>query len=127
LNRPKEVAVGRTLEAVVFLAVLYPLITTFGLRGVGWAGVIAYAFACINRLVALNEIIPGIFSKLLRTSVSTLAAVGAGLLLAGVGLSLLTSPLPRVMLGGLLSTIVPAGILLLFRGDLRKWLIEWFS
>jgi len=127
LNRPKEVAVGRTLEAVVFLAVLYPLITTFGLRGVGWAGVIAYAFACINRLVALNEIIPGIFSKLLRTSVSTLAAAGAGLLLAGVGLTLLTSPLPRVMLGGLLSTTVPAGILLLVRGDLRKWLIEWFS
>src|SRR6266851_4981615 len=33
LNRPKQVAVGRTMEAVVFLAVLYPSITAFGLAG----------------------------------------------------------------------------------------------
>ena len=65
LNRPREVAVGRTLEAVVFLAALYPLIKAFGLVGAGWAGVIAYAFACVNRLIALNKIIPGISSKLL--------------------------------------------------------------
>lgn len=127
LNRPKQVAVGKTLEAVVFLAVLYPLITAFGLTGAAWAGLIAYAFACVNRLVALNEIIPGISSKLFRISLSTLAAAGAGLLIAGVSLTFLTSPLPRVILGGLLSTIIPAVILLLIRADLRKWLIEWFS
>ena len=127
LNKPKQVAVGRTLEAVVFLAVLYPLIRAFGLAGAAWAGVIAYAFACVNRLVALNEIIPGISSKLFRISLSTLAAAGAGLLIAGVSLTFLTSPLPRVILGGLLSTIIPPVILLLIRADLRKWLVEWFS
>lgn len=127
LNRPKQVAVGRTLEAVVFLAVLYPLITAFGLAGAAWAGVAAYAFACVNRLVALSEIIPGISSKLLRISLSSLAAAGAGLLIAGVSLTFLTSPLPRLILGGLLSTIIPAIILLLIRADLRKLLIEWCS
>ncbi len=127
LNRPKQVAVGKTLEAAVFLAVLYPLITAFGLTGAAWAGLIAYAFACINRLVALNEIIPGISLKLFRISLSTLAAAGAGLLIAGISLAFITSRLPRVILGGLLSTIVPAIILLLIRADLRKWLIEWFS
>jgi len=127
LNRPKDVAVGRTLEAVVFLAVLYPLITTFGLPGVGWAGVIAYAFACVNRLVALNEILPGISSKLFRISLSTLAAAGAGLMIAGVCLTFLTSPLARLVLGGLCSTIIPAVLLLLVRADLRTWVIEWFS
>ncbi len=125
LNRPQQVAVGKTLEAVVFLAALYPLITAFGLPGVGWAGLIAYAFACVNRIVALNEIIPGISSKLFRISLSTLGAVGAGLLIAGVSLTFLTSPLPRVILGSLVSTIIPAVILLLVRADLRKWLIEW--
>ncbi|HKR59034.1 MAG TPA: hypothetical protein VJS64_04820, partial [Pyrinomonadaceae bacterium] len=125
--RPKEVAVGRTLEALVFLAALYPLITAFGLIGVGWAGVIAYAFACVNRLVALNEIIPGILSKLFRISLSSLAAAGAGLLIASFSLTFLTAPLPRVMLGGFLSTVIPVMILLLVRADLRKWLIEWFS
>ncbi|MGH9968917.1 MAG: lipopolysaccharide biosynthesis protein [Pyrinomonadaceae bacterium] len=127
LNRHKQVAGGRVLEAIVFLAVLYPLITAFGLTGAAWAVVITYAFACVNRLVALNQIIPGISSKLFRTSLSISAAAGAGLLIAGVSLTLLTSPLPRVILGGLLSTIIPSVILLLIRSDLRKWLIEWFS
>jgi O-antigen/teichoic acid export membrane protein len=127
LNRPKEVAWGRTLEAVVFLAALYPLITAFKLSGVGWAGVIAYAFAFVNRLVALNRIIPGILSKLFRISLSSLAAAGSGLLIAGISLTFLTSSLSRVILGGLLSTVIPVVILLLVRADLRKWLIEWFA
>jgi len=127
LNRPREVTVGTTLEAIVFLAALYPLIKILGLTGAAWAGMIAYAFACVNRLMALNRIIPGISSKLFRISLSTLAAAATGLLIAGVTLSFLTSPLPRVILGGLLSTIVPPAILLLLRADLRGWLIEWFS
>ena len=127
LNMPKQVAVGQTLEAVVFLAVLYPLITAFGLPGAAWAGVIAYAFACVNRFVALSEIIPGISSKLFRISLSNLAAAGAGLLIAGASLTFLSSPLPRVILGGLLSTIIPPVILLLINADLRKWLVEWFA
>jgi len=127
LNRPREVTVGSILEAVVFLAALYPLIRTLGLTGAAWAGMIAYAFACVNRIVALNRIIPGISAKLFRISLATLAAAATGLLLASVSLSFLTSPLPRVILGGLLSTIVPPVILLLLRADLRRWLIEWFS
>jgi lipopolysaccharide exporter len=127
VNRPKQVAVGRTLEAVVFLAVLYPLITSLGLVGAAWAGVIAYAFACVNRLVALRDIIPGISSKLFRISLFTLAAASVGLVIAGVSLTFLTSPLPRVILGGLLSTIIPPVIMLLISADLRKWLVDWFS
>jgi len=127
LNRPKQVAVGRTLEAVVFLALLYPLITAFGLAGAAWAVVFTYAFACVNRLVALSEIIPGISSKLFRISLTTLAAVGTGLLVAGVSLTFLTAPLPRVIWGGLLSTIIPPAIVLSIRADLRKWLVEWLS
>jgi PST family polysaccharide transporter/lipopolysaccharide exporter len=127
LNRPKEVAVGRMLEAVVFLTALYPLITAFGLIGAGWAGVIAYAFACLNRLVALDKIIPGIKSKLLIGSLSTLLASGAGLLIASFSLTFITSPLPRVILGGLISLIIPAAILLLVRADLRKWIVSSFS
>lgn len=127
LNKPKQVAVGKTLEAIVFLAVIYPLIMAFGLAGAAWAGLIAYAFACVNRLVALNHIIPGISSKLFRISLATAAAAAAGLLTAGVSLTFLTSPLSRLLLGGLFSTIVPTVILLWLRADLRKWLVEWFS
>src|SRR6185503_1388377 len=119
LNRPKEAAVGRMLEAVVFLTALYPLITAFGL--------IAYAFACLNRLVALNKIMPGIKSKLLIGSLSTLLAGGAGLVIASFSLTFITSPLPRVILGGLISLIIPAVIMLLVKADLRKWIVSWFS
>jgi lipopolysaccharide exporter len=127
LNRPKQVAVGQTLEAAVFLAALYPLIAVFGLTGAAWAGVIAYAFACLNRLIALNGIIPGITGQLFRNSLFTLLAAVAGLLVTGISLTFVSSPLPRVVLGGLLSTIIPAAILLLVSADLRKWLVEWFS
>ena len=127
LNRPQHVALGRTLEAAVFLTALYPLIKAFGLPGAGWAGVIAYGFACGNRLIALNRILPGILSKLLKISLSGLAAAGVGLLIASILLTFLASPLPRVIFGGLVSTIFPVAILLLARADLRKWLVEWFA
>jgi PST family polysaccharide transporter len=127
LNRPEQVAAGRTLEAAVFLTALYPLIKAFGLPGAGWAGVIAYAFACGTRLIALNRILPGILSKLLAVLLTALAAAGVGLLVASIILTFLTSPLPRVIFGGLVSVIFPAVIMLLARADLRKWLLEWFS
>ena len=72
-NRPRGVALARTLDAIVFLAALYPLISRFGLPGVAWAGVIAYGFACVNRVIVVNRIIPGISSKLLRTLLATIA------------------------------------------------------
>ena len=66
VDRPRELAIVRSLDALVFVTVLYPLISRFGLPGVAWAGVIAYAFACVNRAIALNKVIPGISPKWLR-------------------------------------------------------------
>ena len=71
-NRLREAALVRTLDAVVFVAALYPLISRFGLLGVAWAGVVAYAFASVNRAIALNKIIAGISSKLLWRLLATL-------------------------------------------------------
>ncbi|MGH9872418.1 MAG: oligosaccharide flippase family protein [Pyrinomonadaceae bacterium] len=127
LNRPKDVAVAATLEAVVFLAALYPLIRVFGLTGAAWAGMIAYSTAGVSRLITLNKIMPGISANLFRISLSILAATGTGLLIAWVSLIPLTSPLPRMIFGGLLTTIIPTAILLWFKADLRKSLIDWLS
>jgi O-antigen/teichoic acid export membrane protein len=123
LNRPKQVAVGKILEASAFLALLYPLVVAFGLTGAAWAGIIAYAFACVNRARALREFIPGIPSKLVRISLWSVAAAGAALLIASVALTFLDSALPRLVVGGLISIITPALLLLLIRADLRKWMI----
>lgn len=127
VNRPKQLAVGRTLEALVFLGLLYPFITSFGLVGAAWAGLIAYVFSFLNRLIGLGTIVPGISRKLFRISVITLVSAGAGLLAATVSLSFLTAPVPRVIVGGLISTIIPSAILLSIQTDLRKWVVEWFS
>lgn len=123
VNRPRHVAVGKILEASVFLVLLYPLIVAFGLTGAAWAGIIAYAFACVNRVRALREIIPGIPSKLVRISLWSVAAAGAALVIASVALNFLDSALPRLIVGGLISIITPALFLLLIRADLRKWII----
>lgn len=79
-NRPGELAIARSLDAIVFVLVLYPLILAFGLAGVAYAGFIAYAFACLNRLLLLNRIFPGISAKLLRVLLPTLALLIALLL-----------------------------------------------
>ena len=71
-KRPRDVAILRTLDAVVFLAALFPLISMAGLTGVAWAGFIMYSFACVNRAVTVNKIIPGISFKLLRSLLVTL-------------------------------------------------------
>jgi O-antigen/teichoic acid export membrane protein len=104
LNRPKDEAVSTTLGGVVFLAILYPFIRAFGLTGAAWAGLIAYAFALASRLKVLSGIIPGVTAKLFQISLSILAAAGTGFLIAWVSLRFLTSPLPRVIVGGLLRT-----------------------
>jgi teichuronic acid exporter len=123
LNRPKQVAVGKILEASVFLALLYPCIVAFGLTGAAWAGIFTYAFAGVNRVRALGEIIPGIPSKLVRISLSSVAAAGAALLIASVTLTFLDSAVPRLIVGGLISIVTPALFLFLIRADLRKWII----
>jgi lipopolysaccharide exporter len=124
LNRPRPVATGKIIEAVLFLLLLYPLTRRWGPTGAAWSGVIVYAVALGNRFVVLRRVMPGLQNKLLRISLSASVAAAAGLFLAGVGLSFLTPVLPRILLGGLLATSAPAALLLLMRADLRRWIIE---
>jgi len=127
LNRPKDVAVSTTLQGLVFLAALYPLITTFGLAGAAWAGVIAYGVGCVSHIRTLGQIIPGISVKLFQISLAIVGAAGTGLVIASLSLRFVTSPLPRVVFGGLLSTIIPPAIFFSFKPELRRSLVEWFS
>jgi lipopolysaccharide exporter len=126
-NRSSYVAVGRIIEAVVFLVLLYPFIKAFGLSGAAWAGLIAYAFTCLNRLIALRQIIPGVTSKLFRTSLISVVAFVPVVLIGMAALSFLNSPLPRMIIGGAILTIVPPLILLLVSRDLRSWVRESLS
>lgn len=127
LNRPRDVAVSTAFEALVLAAALYPLIRIFGLPGAAWAFMIAYGFGCANRIRALRHILPDISTKLFQISLPIVAAAGTGLLIAWLGLQFVTSPLPRVVFGGLLSVIIPPVLLLSFKPELKRLLVEWFS
>jgi hypothetical protein len=73
----------------------------------------------------LSQIIPGISAKLFQISLSIVAAAATGLLIAWISLRFVTCPWPRVVLAGLLATIIPPLILLLFKPELKKSLVEW--
>jgi len=125
MNLPRKVAIGKTIEAIIFLALLYPLTVSFGMIGAAWAGVITYAIAFVNRALALREIIPGILAELLRISGSTLASATAGVSIGSLILGLVHSPAPRVLVVGLLSSTIAAGVFCSISADLRKWLRDW--
>lgn len=127
LNRPKDVAVSTTVEAVVFLTALYPLVSTFGIAGAAWAGMIAYGFGCVTRIRDLNRIMPGVSTKLLRLLLPIVSAAAAGLLVAWLSLRFLTAPVPRVVFGGLIAAIIPPLIVLSLKPELRRSLVEWLS
>jgi PST family polysaccharide transporter len=125
LNLPRKVAMGKTIEAIIFLALLYPLTVSFGMIGAAWAGVITYAIASVNRALAMREIIPGIVAGLLRISGSTLVSATAGVLIGSRMLRMVHSPAPRVLVVGLLSSTIAALVFCWINADLRKWLRDW--
>ncbi len=127
LNKPGQVAIGKTLEAIIFVSILYPLVNSFGLVGAAGAGLIAYGISFVTRIHALEALIPGITPKLVRISVLTMIAAGSGFFVAAFCLGLLSAPLPRLVCGGLLTSAIPSGILLLIRRDFRKTVVQWFS
>jgi len=127
LNRPKDVAVSTTLQTLIFLAALYPLIRTFGVAGAAWAGMLAYGFGCVSRIRVLSQIIPGISRRLFQISVSVFVAAGVGLLTGWLCLRFVTSPLPRLVSVGLLTAITPSLVLLSFKPELKRSLSEWLS
>ena len=127
MNRLKYVALATTTEAVVFVAILYPLMRSLGLIGAAWAGMIAYAVGCVTRLVAANIIIPGIAAKLVRNLLFILVAGAIGLVAGEFSLQFLSEPVSRVITAGAVATVIPSLIVFSFKSEWRKWLIEWLS
>lgn len=126
IDRWAPVAIGKTVEAIVFLGVIYPLTASLGLTGAAWTGVIVYALALVNRFIALEKIAPDAASKLVRVSLCLFAG-GAGGFLAGWGaLQVVDSIAVRLLLGGFISAIVPGVISVAVERDLRKWVTGQF-
>ena len=122
IHRWAPVAIGKTAEAIVFLVIIYPLSASLGLTGAAGAGVIVYALSLINRFIALKRIAPAAANKLIRVSIYIFAGGAGGFLVGWGALQLLDSIIARILLGGFVSAIVPAVIIISVERDLRKWI-----
>ena len=111
MNRPRAVAVGKTIEAVAFLALLYPLTSRFGLKGAAYAGVISYLLALLNRLLFIRRLMPVVFAGasriILASAVSLVGAAAAGRLM----LNFVAGDWARLVAGGAASTLASALLL----------------
>ena len=113
LNKPREVAAGKAVEAVVFLLLLYPLTSRFGIAGAAYAGVASYLLALLNRLLFIRGLMPAAFGGALLIIFAS-AASGVCALVAGrLVLNFVAGDWPRLLAGGAVSTVT--GALLLYR------------
>jgi len=112
LNKPREVAVGKIIEVVVFLLLLYPLTSRFGIAGAAYAGVASYSVALANRLLSIRGWMPGAFGRALLI-ISTSAASGTcAVVAARLVLNFVEGDWARLLVGGTVSMF--AGALLLY-------------
>lgn len=119
VNRPRQVAQGKILEAVLFLLLLYPLTSRYGVVGAAWAGVITYLFALLNRLLSVRRLIPGAFGMMLRNISVSLASGVCGAFAGTLCLSFVEGSWLRLFVGGLVSTAVCAALLYRLMPDLH--------
>ncbi len=113
MNKPREVAVGKAVEAAIFLLLVYPLTSRFGVAGAAYAGLISYLLALLNRLLFIRRLMPSAFDGasriILASAVSGAAAAAAGRLV----LNFVAGDWARLLAGGAVATLTSA--LLLYR------------
>jgi lipopolysaccharide exporter len=112
LGRAREVTRGKIVEAAIFLALLLPLTSRYGMTGAAYAGVIAYTVGLCERLLSVRRLLPLLFG---RAVLVVLASLASGVCGAGGGwlvLRVVEGNWPRLVLGGAVSTASTA--LLLF-------------
>lgn len=119
LNRPRQVARGKILEAAIFLSILYPLTSLYGAVGAGWAGVVTYLFALFNRLLSVRQLVRQAFGRALLIISVSLASGSVGVLAGALCLSVAEGHWRRLAVGGLLSTAASAALLYRFVPGLR--------
>ncbi|HZS05386.1 MAG TPA: oligosaccharide flippase family protein [Blastocatellia bacterium] len=111
---------AKTLEAVVFLTLLYPLTVRFGAQGAAWAGTVVYLFTMLNRLRLVRSLSPSVFRQVMKILSVVLFAGVTGLaagLLVKTGIQ---SALLRLICGGAASALIMSAITLRLLPDLRR-------
>jgi lipopolysaccharide exporter len=120
VNKPRQVALGKIFEAAVFLSLLYPLTSSYGVLGAAWAGVVTYLLALLNRLLSIRHLISRAFGRALLIVCASLASGAGGALAGALILSVAGGYWLRLAAGGLVSIVVSAALLYRLTPGLRE-------
>lgn len=104
MEHPEMEAKAKTAEGVLYLAVLYVLITRYGAIGAAWAGVIIYSVAFVIRVHFATRLVDKTMLHIFRTLLVALSAAVFGAVVGLALTSLLDSAFLRLFVGTLLST-----------------------
>jgi len=120
LSRPELDARAKVIEAVLFVAMLYPLTARYGAAGAAWAGVLIYFLTFMVRLWFCKGLVPETFRKVPGLLLSAALAGIGGAAAGGLVLSVAASPMARLLLGSSVTMVSSLFLLLLTNGRLRR-------
>lgn len=109
----------KLFEAVIFLAVLYPLTSRYGAVGAAWAGAIAFFVMMVNRLRVAASLLPNIAGMLVGTVLSAAAACALGVGMGALAIETVERVVWRLLLGGSVIAVVVTGVMLALLPGLR--------
>jgi O-antigen/teichoic acid export membrane protein len=109
----------KLVEAAIFLALLYPLTSSFGAPGAAWAGAIAFFVTMINRLCFAGVLLPNISKTIRRTVFCSVAATVVGIAIGALAIFRLENIVARLLLGSGVIAFVVTGVMLVLLPDLR--------
>jgi lipopolysaccharide exporter len=126
-ERPELEARAKTAEAILFVALLYPLIRLAGAVGAAWAGVIVYSVTLVVRWAIVMWLAPGSAVDIPRLSLLSLAVAACTCVITTLALRLVDDSIWRLVIGGLITVSVTAVGLLAVHPLLRHEAYAWFA
>jgi O-antigen/teichoic acid export membrane protein len=102
VNRPDIQSRNKTVELILFLLLIYPLTTRWGIIGAGWAVSAAYLVGLIMNVEALSRFLKDV-PRILYIALRCPLAATTGMVLSALLASTVSNgldPLPRFVLSG---------------------------
>lgn len=119
LSKPRHVAAGKVIETIVFLALLYPFTSRYGIMGAAYAGIISYLVALFNRVLSVRQLIPLAFGRALLIIFVSLASGVCSVAAGWLVLNIVVGDWPRLIAGGTVSMALSSVLLYWLTPGLR--------
>jgi PST family polysaccharide transporter/lipopolysaccharide exporter len=120
VSGPRPEATAKSIEALGFLLLLYPLTKNYGALGAAWAGVIIYFLTIMIRRRLIRTFAPRAAKRMITIIASALCAGLCGVVCGALVLMLAETLLLRLLFGGAVSIAATMFVLVLMLPGLRR-------